>query len=452
MNLVKMFNSHAMKFKTVLSLAVFSLVLLTSIKLFAQSSIYAKQVITANSGKFEFMPPFNDYVSLQTYNPATSAVNNFGTIFTQSAQSILISGHFAYVTAQDSVIKYNLNTLQRVAAVPDSGLNRMALYKDRLIISRQYPVTQHFLEVLDTADLSPVAEVTGISGDCGGVCVVKDTVYVAVNGGWMGTQGKLGIIDPTTWTLKTEVAFGSDAVGIWDLYVWNDFIYTVNKTPYGMPDLGSVTYYDPSTRFFTNTVIPFKVGGGAGQSGGYLYLGLAYGIGSFNMGTLKVADTVVVADPGSAIFSYILSAVIDSITGRIYSNVGDYTTAGYCMVTSLAGDSITTYATGISSDAIAIDYRQSGAGIGENAAEGSGAMICPNPVRDRLRLVFNTETAVASFIITDISGRQVRESRPNSTLQKEFSLDVSSLQSGTYFLLINTASGPVIRPFVVAHR
>lgn len=441
-----------MKLKNILCLAVFSLFLLPSINLFSQSSVYAKQIITANSGKFEFAPPFSDYVSLQTYNPATSVVSNFGTIFTQSAQSILISGHFAYVTAQDSLLKYDLNTLKRVAAVPDSGLNRMVLYKNRLVVSRQYPVTQHFLEVLDTADLNPVAEVTGISGDCGGVCVVRDTVYVAVNGGWMGTQGKLGIIDPTTWTLKTEVALGSDAIGIWDLYVWNDFIYTVNKTPYGMPDVGSVTYYEPVSRFFTSTILPFRVGGGAGQSGGYLYLGLDYGIGSFNMGTLKVADTVVVPDPGSAVFSYILSAIVDSITGRMYTNVGDYSTAGYCLVSSLAGDSITTYATGISSDAIAVDYRQSGVGISENTANDQNAMIFPNPVRDRLRLVFTAETSVSSFIITDISGRQIRESRPNGPLQKEFSFDVSSLQSGTYFLLINIPSGPVIRPFVVAPR
>lgn len=441
-----------MKSRILLLSAAFGMLLMFTANVFGQSSTYAKQVITSNSGKFEFSPPYTDFVTLQSFNPQSKLVNNFGAIFTQSSQSMVFTGSTGFFAAQDSIVKYDLNTLKRRGAVADSGLNRMIIYKGRLLISRQYPVSQHFFEVRDTSDLSLIAEVTGISGDCGGVCVVRDTVYVAVNGGWMGTEGKLAIIDPSTWTLKTEVALGSDAIGILDLYVWNDFIYSVNKTPYGMPDVGSVTNYDPSNRHFTNNLIPFKVGAGAGQSGGFLYLGLANGIGSFNMGTLKVADTVVVADPGSAMFTYILSAVVDSITGRLYTNIGDYATPGYCLVTSLAGDSLTSYATGISSDAIAVDYRMSGAGIHDNSGNEISLTLYPNPVTDRLKLSFSARVALSSIRISDLGGRTLKSMYADVISGTALEVDVTSLEPGMYYLIAESPDGRIVRPFAVARR
>ncbi len=449
MNLVNTFNSHPMKSKNLLCLAVFSLILLSSINLFSQSSGYVKQVITANSGKFEFTPPYTDYVSLQTYNPATSIVNNFGTIFTQSAQSILISGHFAYVTAQDSVVKYNLNTLQRVAAVPDSGLNRMALYKNRLIISRQYPVSQHFLEVLDTANLSPVAEIMGISGDCGGVCVVNDTVYVAVNGGWMGTEGKLAIVDPGTWTVLTEVNFGPSAIGIWDLYTYQGSIFTVNKSPYGVLNAGSITMFNPLTRNFNNVVFPFRVAGGSGIKDNLLYFGVNYGIGSFDMNTLAVADTIIVPDPGSSVFTYIISSAVDTLDGRLYTNIGDYSNPGYCLVSSLSGDSLTSFPTGISSDAVAVDTRVYPVGIAGNNRTDLSAILYPNPVHGKLNIRFSGDIEIRSLRISDMSGRIMMEGKPVNSVSPMYEFQLPDLAQGLYYLMIETAEGRLVRSFSV---
>ena len=157
----------------------------------AQSTVYVKQIITANSGKFEISPPYSDYVTVQAYNPQTKNVDVFNTIYTQSAQSMVISNHMIYVAAQDSIVKYDLNTMQRKAAVADSGLNQMAVFNGKLIVSKQYPLTNYFVEVLDTSTLGEVAEIPGITGDCGDITSANDTLYVAVNGGYLGTVGKL---------------------------------------------------------------------------------------------------------------------------------------------------------------------------------------------------------------------------------------------------------------------
>jgi hypothetical protein len=65
----------------------------------AQSLGHVKQIIAVNSGKFEYAPPYMNYVIVQTYNPRSDSVTLFNTISTQSAQSVVIAGKMAYVTA-----------------------------------------------------------------------------------------------------------------------------------------------------------------------------------------------------------------------------------------------------------------------------------------------------------------------------------------------------------------
>lgn len=450
MNLLITANHSYMKSKNFLFLATACFVLMISFQSFSQSAGYVKQVLTSNSGKFEYAPPYTDYVTLQSYNPQNGQINEFNTIYTQSAQAILISGHFGFFSAQDSVIKYDLNTMERKAAVADSGLNRLALYKGKLLVSKQYPLSQYFLEVLDTSNLSLIAEVPGLSGDCGGICDLYDTVYVAVNGGWMGTEGKLAIVDPGSWTLKTEINFGHEAIGIWDLYVNNGRIFSVNKTPYGVIDTGSITVYTTSNRSFTNVFLPYRVASGSGIKDSLLYLGINYGIGSFNLNTLSIADPVIVPDPGSAMFEFILSSAIDTLDGRIYSNIGNYSNPGYCLVSSLAGDSITSYATGISSDAVAVDTRTFPAGIHENKGLEISARLYPNPVQDRLMISFTNSVTLTSLKVNDFTGREMITINPGTSSGTEFEVPVNTLTPGLYYLILGTTAGRVVKPFAVS--
>ena len=441
-----------MKFKNLLLPATACLVLMFSIQGFTQSSGYVKQVITSNSGKFEYNPPYTDWVTLQSYNPQKKHVTNFSTIYTQSSQSILISGHVGFFAAQDSIVKYDLNTFERMAAIADTGLNRMAMYKGRLLVSKQYPVTQNFLEVLDTSNLGVIAQVSGISGDCGGICSFNDTIYIAVNGGYMGTEGKLAIVDPASWTLKTEVNFGHQAVGIMELYLSNGRIFSVNKTPYGVVDTGSVTVYTPPNRSYKNIFLPAIVGAGSGVKDSLLYLVINYGIGSFNLNTLAIADTSIVKDPGSAVFTYIISSAVDTLDGRIYSNIGDYVTPGHCLVTSLKGDSIDTYPTGISSDAIAVDTRFYGAGIRDISGQDISINLFPNPVQDRLKISFSRNISLESLIVTDASGREIIKIKPGVSSGTDYEIPVITLTPGIYYLLIGTTEGQVVKSFAVIAR
>lgn len=417
-------------------------------KTFAQTSGYVKQIITSNSGKFETSPPYTDYATVQSYNPQTGNVSLFNTIYTQSTQCVVIAGKMAYVAAQDSIVKYNLNTMKRVAAIEDSGLSKLAVFDGKLIVSKQYPVTNKFVEILDTTNLGVIAEISGITGDCGGIEMVNDTVYVAVNGGYSGTNGKLAIINPVTWTLTKEIDFGTQAIGISDLYTYEGKLFSVNPTPFGIVDTGSVTVYNPLNRSFNNVFLHHNVGAGSGIKGDLLFLGLDNGIGSFNMKLLKIQDSIIVHDPGSSSFIYILSSVVDTFDNRIYVNIGDYVTAGHCLVTDLTGDSITTFSTGISSDAIAVDYRYFPTGIPALSLSANDMNVFPNPVQDVLTVVLKGDDEVKQLVISDIMGRVLVKQPGDPMKQKIYRISCQNFPSGVYFVTFETSNDRLVKPFI----
>jgi len=395
------------------------------------------------------MPPFEDYVTLQQYDPANQATAIFGAIFTQSVQDILIIEPFAYVSAQDTIAKYNLNTLDRIAAVADSGVNKLVICDGKLVVSKQYPITTYFASVRDTSDLSLVTNIEGISGEAAGIVCAHDSLYMAVNGGWMGSDGKIAVIDPATWTLVREIQLGSDAVGIFNLYLYKDQLISVNKTPYGVPDLGSLTVYDPETGAFQNHLFGVTIGNGCGINDSLIYVVINNGIGSVNLNTMLIADSTIIPDPGSSLFTYITSAAVDTISDRLYVNVGDYFTPGYCLIASSSGDSLTSYATGISSEAIAIDYRENAAGFetGEQPAV-NALVIYPNPADEFIRIRFQKQLATCRLIVTDLAGRTLIQHEINAPAGITERINIRHLSSGVYLLVVEHAEGNAVSRFI----
>ncbi len=413
----------------------------------AQSSPYVKQIITVNSGKFEFSPPYADYVTVQSYNPQSAgSVNIFNTIYTQSAQFVVISEKMAYIAAQDSIVKYNLNSMQRVAAIKDSGMSQMAVINGKLIVSKQYPIVNYFVEVLDTSNLGVVAEIPGVTGDCGGISMYADTLYIAVNGGYLGTRGKIAIINPSSWSLKTEIDLGTEAVGISNLYNYKGKIISVNITPYGVVDTGSISVYNPVNRNFTNILLTHNVSAGAGIKDSLLYLGIDYGMGSFNLNKQTIENKTIIPAPMGS--KSILSSVVDTLNNRIYANIGDYTTAGYCLVTGLNGDSITSFSTGISAEAVAVDYRKNPSGISSNPPESTAIKLFPNPVLNELNVTLNEKLEIKAIMVSNIDGKILMMPSPDSKTDMAFSLNCQNIPSGAYCLILETSKGKLTRLFI----
>ena len=411
----------------------------------AQRDEWVNQVIIVNGGKFESTPPFADFVTVQKYNPDNHTVTVFDVIHTQSVQDVIIKDNFAYVAAQDSIIKYNIDTYERVAAVADSGLAKLYMFGNKVLVSKQYPIKRFFLEVLDE-NLSLIYRVQNISGECRGITSVGSTVYVAVDGGWTGTEGKLCIINSNNWQVVQEKNFGTDAVGINDLFQYDYKVYSVNKTPAGNPERGSMTVYNIPADTYDTYIYDVMIGETAGIKNNLLYLKMNEGLGSINVDSKQIVDTTVVPDPGSLFRRYILSAAVDHINDLFYINIGDRSTYGYGKIATFDGDSTGTYTEGINADAIAIDYRTP-VGIDQSKTKEDFVNIFPNPVNDDLSMTFTGKENVKLIKVTDLTGRVILERTLNGN-EKSLKLNFDQFPSGIYLASFITENGIRTRKFV----
>jgi hypothetical protein len=348
-----MFNLIKFKMKKIY-LIVLVLLLGFGENVFSQMEYILKQVVIVNGGAFETEDPV-DFVTVASYNPETGATITFDTIYTQSAQCVVIDNGFAYVAAQDSIMLYNLDTRERITETKMSGVNQLKVYNEYLIVGRQYPATNKFVKILNKDDLSEISAFENISGDTYGITVDNDTVFVAVNGGWAGTEGHLAKIylGNDTPEFVEEFSLGVQAIGISQLYNTNNVIYSVNKTPYG-GTVGSFTEYHSLTQQVTSTVFPSLIGNGIGLAGTKLYVQLNGNVGAFEVDSKELSEDIIVDNNESL---DIMGVVYDEISEQFYVNFSSYYAAGEGKVFNLNGEEVDTYEVGISAEAIALDYR-----------------------------------------------------------------------------------------------
>ncbi len=410
----------------------------------SQDNEWVNQVIVVNSGKFESAPPYLDYVTVQSYNPTSQSTNVFNTIMTQSAQDVVIKGNMAYVAAQDSIIMYNIDNYQRVAAISDSGLSRLLIYNDKLIVTKKYPVKRFFVEVLNASNLALLARVQGITGNCGGATSSKDTIYVAVNESYTSTEGKMACIGSSTWTLGREINFGTQAVGISDMYTYGGNIFSINKTPSGSTAIGSITVYNLFTLTYSTKVFTANVGEGCGIRNNLLYFKYNGGIASFNMDTQTIANPQVITAPMSSNV-FINSGEIDYLEGNLYLQYGNRPpTFGIGIVaSSITGDSITSYPTGINAESVAIDYRTP-VGIHNQTYVSPAVSIFPNPASEKITVKFTGHMAMVNVL--DITGRIVYSI--TDVPEKNLNINCADFPAGIYFVSVFYAEGKTTGKFI----
>jgi hypothetical protein len=425
-----------MKQNFFLSFVFLSFLILSNFFLRAQKNEWVNQVIIANGGKFEIQP-YTDYVTVESYDPVSLSVSIFDTIYTQSTQDVVINGNIAYVAAQDSIVMYDIDTYQRLAAIADSGISQLYWSQNRIIVTKQYPIKKFFVEILDAGNLALLGFVQGISGDCGEAVMANDLLYVAVDSGYQGTRGKLAIVDPSqNWHLLQEIDLGTDAVGMWNLYNYNNQIISVNKTPYGALDVGSISVYSISGGTFQNQLFDVRLGSGYGIKDNLLYININDGLGSINLDTYQIADTMIRAIPGASGGVVIHSAAVDYLNDRIYLNIGDYSNFGIGVIAALNGDSLGSYTTGLNAEGIAIDYRTP-AGNGVFRSDDRILTINPNPATDHITVNLPGDCPVRVIRILDPTGGEVFTMNVNGKV-RNLRIPCNKLPSGLYLITVAT--------------
>ncbi|OFY48275.1 MAG: hypothetical protein A2W85_13965 [Bacteroidetes bacterium GWF2_41_31] len=395
-------------------------------------SFTVKQVMIGSGGNYANP---DDFVELSSYDPVSDQSVNFGTVFTQSVQDVMISDGFLYVAAQDSIAKYDANTYERLAITAASGVNKLDLYEGRLLATFAYPVTENFVREFDASDLTFLGYIADVSDESAGMLIIGNRLYVAVPGGWTSITGKMAMIDLDSFELIDEVDLGSEAMGIYNLYLANNQIVTVNRSAWGTTT-GNLTTINTDLSQFTHYTYAESIGAGIGVYDNLLYTQMNNGIGSVNLETMELEKSTVVEPFAMSI----AAAKLDTVNGLFYITITDYSALGAGFIYNLAGEEQNTFDAGISAEAIAIDYRSS-VGVQEFHTQ-IALQAYPNPTQDVCRISLPDELAGAQWKICDLQGRIYLEGNTDLN-RKTLNLDLEGLQNGMYIITLrnNQAQG-----------
>lgn len=390
----------------------------------------AKRVIVANGGAYSNPA---DFVTLTAYDLENASTENLATIFTQSIQGLLVHEGIAFVAAQDSLARINIDSGELEAIIALQGVNKFAVYEDKLLVSRQFPVTADFVQVRNIVDLTLVKSFPEVSDESWEIVVAGDSAYVSVAGGWASTEGKMAIIDMANLDFIEEINFGADALGIGPVFKQDNHLIFVCKTPWGGTS-GSILQYEINSRNYNTYQIPAALGEAAGIHNGMIYLVLNGNVGAINLGTMSIEDATLIQNPFSALDMTALC--IDSINQHIYVNYSYWIAPdGQGLIYDFDGMQVGSYPVGISAEEVAVDYRIS-TNLRNPATTLPKISVYPNPCTDYLIISDLPETAMIR--IFDPNGKKIVETFHND--KSSAKLDIHNLKSGLYFLTVEPSA------------
>jgi hypothetical protein len=216
--------------------------------LFAQDAI--NQVVIVNGGQFGNP---NEQANVASFNPVTQAYMVFDTIPVNSVQHIVIAGDYAYVAAQNFLVKYDLDTYERVAIVdfPGVSAHQIIVSEDYVWATNFYAQTEDNLYVFNSSDLSIVDTIAEILSPSGTMVIFGESLYISQNekgsvdacapfGCFNDTLGYLAEIDIATHTFVQNHTLNNNGNETGRLVATDLAILSLNATS------NTVTAFNPA--------------------------------------------------------------------------------------------------------------------------------------------------------------------------------------------------------------
>ena len=411
-------TNRIIKMKNNKSLLQSALLFLSFAALGQQS--YLHQVIVLNEG------PFGGPTSVGAYDPAGKNYQTFDQIDAAFASDVLVKDGFIYVAADSLLIKYDANTLQRLATQQVTGIRELAAWNSHILVSRAdiAPLPSYF-QAYHTQDLTLAYEITAISERSSQIEVVGDKAYMIVNG-W-GTVGKIAIIDLMGEQLEQEVDLGPEGLNPEALYRQQGNLYTVNAMDW---TASSVSKYNISGSTVQNQSFYHQ----SACAGSAMYLNNLYfqpytdttgaamnkSLGVINGGSLNLWDTL---DVGRSIYGM----GIDSMNATIYLGTTDYATYGTVYQYDFYGQALDSFDVEVSPGTFAFDVREV-TGIQEQRT--AVLTVGPNPFN--YQITVQCGSGLDAIGIYDVQGRLLIQR--GDVEPGPLAWDLSGLKPGMYTL------------------
>ena len=402
-------------------------------------AINAQKTIVVNGGRFGNSA---ENISVNVYDTQIKTTTTIDSIGSQSVQDILVSGNIAYVAAQDSIVRYDLSTQQRTAAVKFQGVSTktMALStNNELVVANWYnpfggPALTHHLYIYDQTTLA-LKDSIGVQGGINSMIGTLGGVLVTQNSSTSGFSDTLGyvlivnvanrlVVD----TLRATNYSGDIGELIPKSVVTNGF-YSFNSVSNTITDFSNPSIFPP---YFTvnnnSTNQNLKVGSKSQYSvfGDTLFVSMNQGIGSIDLTNLAVLDSNLI-DTVVTAFTY------DTLNAKFYVTATDYFSYTSGKIYDRAGNYLDTFITASSPEVVRMYYDQTTGIFEYKSNSNSNFKIFPNPATFAVSI--ELDEPISQIVIHDMKGKLVKQVSATST---KSNIDLSSLSKGIYIVSIIT--------------
>src|SRR5690554_1025752 len=195
------------------------------------SMAFSQKALILNGGQFG-NPQEN--VNLQIYDVLSQQYSQIDTIYTESVQELILEDEFAFIAAQDSIVKYNLSNETRVAAAEFLGMSTkdLCIVGNELWVSNFYGQSNNNIYIYDKDDLSFIDSIIDVSRASGSMVYDgNDFVYASQNSSSASFADTLGIIikiDANTKAIVDTIDFDNYTENIGQLFIHNNLLISIN--------------------------------------------------------------------------------------------------------------------------------------------------------------------------------------------------------------------------------
>ncbi|MFZ9587470.1 MAG: T9SS type A sorting domain-containing protein [Crocinitomicaceae bacterium] len=414
--------------------ALITFSLLSSAWSFAQNQLH--QVLVVNEGYFDYQTgQIMEPVTIGSYQPNSQQYQIVDTLENMRfASDLIIDGNYYYVAADSKIFKMDLNTHQEVSSVTCPGVRNLAVYQDKLIVTRGEYLTTYdsYLHVYNTADLHLTHvfdTITGPKWATQNIVVEGSVAYLVVNNAyeWGNEKGIIGQLNLANLTYGNEVDLGPDGKNPDNLVKFGSALYTVNNkdwtgTSISKFELGTNT---PTTVNIANAVA--GCGTSALRDDNITYqISMETSLNNFDINGMNNIGPV----NGINLNFYELAQ--EPLSGNLYASTTDFFSTGTVYIFDASNSELHQFEVGVSPGTIVFDVRSS-AGIDK---ANTNLSISPNPANDVLHIQGSAENEVIRVI--DVNGTIVLST-------SETNVNIAHLPSGIYFVQVQGQCQKVIK-------
>lgn len=392
-----------------------------------------KQIVVLSEGSFDFTTgQIIEPVSLGSWDPVLKKYEKkFEVAGSRFASDLILDGNSVWIAADQKVIQLNLSDWSVLNSMTVVGVRKLALYGDKLIITRGEYLTQlnSHVEIYNKTNLSKLFSIPfQLMPYTAENIIVKDSyAYITVNNGFsLGKEvGKVLKIDLDILKWVETIELGEKAKNPENLMMINDQLYSLNNRDYTGSSISSIDLSNSEVRTYelsdvsslcgTSTLLPQQI---IYQEYGETHIS-RFDLSSQQSGFFKEMNKP------------FYGMTFDPKSGWLCTGETDFFSYGHVNIYDEHLELIYDFATGIAPAYFVFHYGEASA---NSDLDEISFDIFPNPVNDQCKI--ESSKIITELELYDSYGRKLGVQNPGH-------LQISDLKQGIYYVKVysNTKTG-----------